>query len=56
VLNIGPVRPAARGNGGLAQERAWLDGTVERDHDVAETLNAIYVSAHDPCISGSGDW
>ena len=40
----------------LHSERAWLDGTVERDRDLAEMLNSIYESAHDPCSYGSGDW
>jgi hypothetical protein len=40
----------------LASERAWLDGTVQRDREQAEIDNAIWNSAHDPETFGSDDW
>jgi DNA repair exonuclease SbcCD ATPase subunit len=40
----------------LDSERAWLDGTVQGDRDMAATLDAIYESSHDPLTYGKGDW
>jgi len=40
----------------LDSERAWLDGTVQRDRDMAATLDAIYESCHDPLTYGKDDW
>ncbi|HEX9355429.1 MAG TPA: hypothetical protein VF933_16630 [Streptosporangiaceae bacterium] len=40
----------------LDSEHAWLDGTVQRDRDMAATLDAIYESSHDPLTYGKDDW
>lgn len=40
----------------LASERAWLDGTVERDRAEARTRDAIDNSSNDPESYESADW
>lgn len=40
----------------LDSERAWLDGSVRRDRDMAAALNAVYEISQDPLTYRKGDW
>lgn len=40
----------------LQSERAYVDGTVGRDRESAETDDAIWNTCHDPETFGTGDW